>query len=281
MRYIHIENPGSHSRLRVLEKPKPHPQKGQLLIRVHAAALNRADLMQRYGKYPPPPGECDIPGLEISGEVVEIGGEDNQFAVGDKVYALVGSGAFADYCLTHEQLTAKIPPEWDMFHAAALPEALITVHATIFSLGGLLPEQNLLVHGAGSGIGSLAIQMAYQARAHVTTTAGNHEKIMQALNLGARQAINHTTHDFEDLIPEASLDVILDFVGGDYFNKHLHLLKPQGKLVQIACIKGSLVECNITLLMRKRLHILGVVLRSQSLEEKSLLWQQAHHRWQT
>lgn len=276
MRYVHIENPGSHSRLRVLEKPAPQPQKDQLLIRVHAAALNRADLMQRYGKYPPPPGECDIPGLEISGEVVEVGDDVKQFSLGDKVYALVGSGAFADYCLAYESLTAKIPSEWDYLHASALPEALITVHATVFSLGNLQSGQNLLVHGAGSGIGSLAIQMANQSGGHVITTAGNHQKIMQALELGARQAINHHTHDFEDLIPEASLDVILDFVGGDYFNKHLHLLKPQGKLIQIACIKGSLVECNITLLMRKRLHILGFVLRSQSIEEKSLLWKQAH-----
>ncbi len=279
MRYIHVENPGAHSQLVIAEGPSSKYSDSQILVRVRATALNRADLMQRYGKYPPPAGESDIPGLEVAGDVVEVGRKVRQFKPGDRVYGLVGSGAYAELCPVDESLAHLIPPGWDYRLAAALPEALTTVYATLFDLGSLQPGQILLIHGAGSGIASLAIQMAKLTKAKVITTVGDKSKIEKALALGADQVINYKENDFEDLIEEQSINLILDFIGGDYFNKHLHLLRPQGKLIQIACLKGSTVECNLALIMRKRLQITGFVLRPQSIEEKTRLWNLAHKHW--
>ncbi|MGC1182047.1 NAD(P)H-quinone oxidoreductase [Legionella sp.] len=279
MRYIHIVNPGSHSRLVIENGPIPEYKDCQILVRTKATALNRADLMQRYGKYPPPPGESEIPGLEVAGDVVAVGSQVTQFKPGDKVYGLVGSGSYAEYCPVEASLAHQIPKNWDYSHAAALPESLVTVHATLFMLGGLKSDQTLLIHGAGSGITSLGIQMAKKVGATVITTAGNANKIEKAVNLGADQVINYKQQDFEDLIAEQSVDLILDFIGGNYFNKHLHLLKPQSKLVQISCLNGSSVECNLASIMRKRLEIIGFVLRSQTIREKSYLWKSAHQAW--
>ena len=279
MRYIHIENPGVHSQLVIAEGPSCKYSDSQILVRVRATALNRADLMQRYGKYPPPAGESDIPGLEVAGDVVEVGRKVSQFKAGDRVYGLVGSGAYAELCPVDESLAHLIPPGWDYTLAAALPEALTTVYATLFDLGSLQPGQILLIHGAGSGIASLAIQMAKLTKAKVITTVGDKNKIEKALALGADQVIDYKENDFEDLIEEQSINLILDFIGGDYFNRHLHLLRPQGKLIQIACLKGSTVECNLALIMRKRLQITGFVLRPQSIEEKTRLWNLAHKHW--
>lgn len=279
MRYVHIDNPGTHSRLTIEEGSIPEYSDSQILVRVKATALNRADLMQRYGKYPPPAGESDIPGLEIAGEVSAVGSQVTQFQPGDKVYGLVGSGAYAEYCSVEASLAHQIPDGWDYPLATALPESLVTVHATLFSLGALKAGQTLLIHGAGSGISSLAIQMAKQIKAKVITTVGSIDKIEKALQLGADQVINYKTQDFEDLIEEQSVDLIIDFIGGDYFDRHLHLLKTQSKLIQIACLKGSAVDCNLALIMRKRLQIIGFVLRSQSLQEKEQLWKSAHQTW--
>jgi NADPH2:quinone reductase len=279
VRYIHIENPGPNSQLVIAEGPKPEYSDSQILVQVKATALNRADLMQRNGKYPPPNGESDVPGLELAGEVVAVGAKVRQFKPGDRVYGLVGSGAFAEFCPIEETLAHLIPDNWDYTLAAALAEALTTVYATLFDLGSLQSGQTVLIHGAGSGIASLGIQMAKLTHAKVITTVGDNNKINRALSLGADQVIEHKEHDFEDLIEEQSIDLIIDFIGGDYFNKHLHLLKPQGKLIQIACLKGSTVECNLALIMRKRLQIIGFVLRPQSIEEKARLWKLAHERW--
>ncbi|MCW8397615.1 NAD(P)H-quinone oxidoreductase [Legionella sp. PATHC038] len=279
MRYVHIENPGPHNRLVIEKGPTPEYSDSQILVRVKATAINRADIMQRYGKYPPPAGESDILGLEVAGEVIEVGAKVNQFKPGDKVYGLVGSGAYAELCPVEASLAQHIPETWDYTLAAALPEALMTVYATLFDLGMLESGQTLLIHGAGSGIASLAIQMAKLIGAHVITTVGTDNKLDKAIKLGADQVINYQKQDFEDLIEDHSVDLIVDFIGGDYFNKHLHLLKPKSKLIQIACLKGSSVECNLALIMRKRLQIFGFVLRSQSIGEKSKLWTEAHKAW--
>ena len=279
MRYIHIDCPGPHSQLVLTEGPKPKCKASQILVRVKTAALNRADLIQRLGKYPPPMGETDIPGLEVAGDIVAIGNKVTEFKIGDRVYGLVASGAFAQFCPVEASLAHLIPHSWDYTLAAALPEALTTVYATLYDLGSLKPDQTLLIHGAGSGIASLAIQMAKCTQAKIITTVGEAHKIAKALALGASQVINYKDHDFEDLVEEHSVDLILDYIGGDYFNKHLHLLKPCGKLIQIACINGSTVECNLALIMRKRLQIIGFVLRPQSIAEKSRLWQLAHQDW--
>ncbi|WP_454785773.1 NAD(P)H-quinone oxidoreductase [Legionella sp. WA2024007413] len=279
MRYVHIENPGPHNRLIIENGPTPEYSKSQILVHVKATALNRADIMQRYGKYPPPPGESEVLGLEVSGDIVEVGANVTQFKPGDKVYGLVGSGAYAEFCPVEASLAQHIPDTWNYALAAALPESLTTVYATLFDLGRLKPGQTLLIHGAGSGISSLAIQMAKLSQAHVITTVGTDDKLEKARKLGADQVIHYRKQDFEDLIEDHSVDLIIDFVGGDYFNKHLHLLKPQGKLIQIACLKGSSVECNLALIMRKRLQIIGFVLRSQALEEKNKLWTEVHKAW--
>ena len=279
MRYIHIENPGPNSHLVIAEGPKPDYSDSQILVQVKATALNRADLMQRYGTYPPPKGESNIPGLELAGEVVAVGSKVSHFEPGDRVYGLVASGAYAEFCPVEETLAHLIPDNWDYTLAAALPEALTTVYATLFDLGSLQPGQTILIHGAGSGIASLAIQMAKLSNAKVITTVGDKNKIEKAQRLGADQVIEYKEHDFEDLIENDSINLIIDFIGGNYFNKHLNLLKPQGKLIQIACLKGSTVECNLALIMRKRLQIIGFVLRPQSIEEKTRLWKLAHQHW--
>lgn len=279
MRYIHIENPGPNSQLVITDGPTPEYTDTQILVQVKATALNRADIMQRFGKYPPPKGESNIPGLEVAGLVVAVGSKVSQFKPGDKIYGLVGSGAYAEYCSVDESLAHIIPPAWDYELAAALPEALTTVYATLFDIGCLQAKQTILIHGAGSGIASLAIQMAKLTHSKVITTVGDKNKVERALALGADQVIEYNEHDFEDLIEAQSINLIIDFVGGNYFNKHLRLLKPQGKLIQIASLKGSTVECNLALIMIKRLQIIGFVLRPQSLEEKSRLWSLAHQHW--
>ncbi len=279
MRYIHIENPGPHSKLILSTKAAPECRESQILVQVKATALNRADLMQRRGMYPPPVGESDIPGLEVAGDVIAVGSKVDQFKIGDQVYGLVGSGGYGEVCPVEASLAHYIPVNWDYSQAAGLPEALTTVYATLFDLGELKADQTLLIHGAGSGISSLAIQMAALSKAKVITTVGDASKIDKAIALGATQVIHYKENDFEDMIEEQSVDLIIDYIGGDYFNKHLHLLKPQGKLIQLSCIKGNTVECSLALLMRKRLQVNGFVLRAQSIHEKAKLWKSAHKHW--
>ncbi|MBA3536370.1 MAG: NAD(P)H-quinone oxidoreductase [Tatlockia sp.] len=281
MRAIAIENPGPESRLIISEQEIPVCGKEQLLVHVKATAINRADLMQRQGKYPSPPGESTIPGLEVAGEVVAIGEHVNAFKVGDRVYGLVGSGGYADYCCVHQKLAAPIPSNWDYGYAVAIPEALMTAHATVFLLGKLKKNENFLIHAAGSGISCFAIQMAKYKGARVVTTASSDEKIKKAKNLGATRVINYKTEDFAALVEEQSIDLIVDFVGGPYFPKHLKLLKQKGRLVQIAGMLGHQVECDLIPIMRKRLRINGFVLRPQSIPEKAALWKSAHKQWAT
>ncbi len=279
MKCIKITNPGPQSQLVVVEEPTPHYNENQILVAVKATAVNRADLLQRMGSYPPPSGESDTPGLEVAGEVVAIGSHVKQFKIGDRIYGLTASGGYAEFCPVEECLAQKIPQDWGYNTAAGLPEALTTVYATLFDIGYLKAGQTLLIHGAGSGIASLGIQLAKIIGASVITTVGSQEKIKPALALGADIVINYKEQVFQEHIKPDSVDLIIDFIGGDYFNKHLELLKPQGRLVQIACLKGGRVECHLPIIMRKRLHIIGFVLRSQSLEEKSLLWKNAHEHW--
>lgn len=281
MRCVIIDNPGPESRLLIKEEAKPTCDKDQILVRVKATALNRADILQRQGKYPPPAGESTILGMEVAGEVVELGSGVRNFKLGDRVYALVAGGGYAEYCCVHQNLATIIPEQWDFSYAAALPEALMTAHATIFLIGQLKQGQTLLIHAAGSGISSLAIQMARHLGAKVISTTSNQEKIDKALLLGASPLINYNQEDFEAVIGAQSVDVIVDFIGGGYFPKHLRLLKQQGRLVQISCMRGNLVECDLALLMRKRLEIHGFILRAQSIYEKTVLWRTVQQQWST
>lgn len=279
MRYISIDNPGLQSQLIIKERQKPSCSSEELLVQVKATALNRADLLQRQGKYPPPIGESEIPGLEIAGQIVAIGTKVDQFKVGERVYGLVASGGYADYCCIHQSLAAPIPDGWDYSYATAIPEALTTAHATVFLLGQLKQKEHFLIHAAGSGVSSFAIQMAKYKGANVYTTASNEEKITKAKQLGADKIINYKTTDFADIISEQTLDLAVDYIGGPYFSKHLKLLKSKGRLVQIACMQGPRVECDLAALMRKRLQIFGFVLRPQTLREKAALWRSAQKHW--
>jgi NADPH2:quinone reductase len=226
LRCITIINPGPDNRLEITEQNIPLCNPDEILVKVHAAALNRADLLQRQGKYPHPPGESDILGLELSGEVVTLGKNVQKFKLGERVYGLVAGGALAEYCLVNQYLAALIPDHWDYTYAAALPEALTTAHATIFILGELKTDDHLLIHAAGSGISSLAIQMASHIGATVFSTVSNQKKMDMAHALGASTVINYKTQDFATIIKSNSLDLIVDFIGKTYFTKHLECLKP-------------------------------------------------------
>ncbi|MBA2656258.1 MAG: NAD(P)H-quinone oxidoreductase [Tatlockia sp.] len=279
MRYISIDNPGSNNQLRIDEGKVPICRENQLLIRVRATAVNRADLMQRQGKYPAPPGESTIPGLEVAGDVVSLGNSVLNFKVGDRIYGLVSGGGYADYCCVEQQLASIIPDNWDYGYAAAIPEALMTTQATVFSLGELKKNEIFFIHAAGSGISSFAIQMASLSKAKVYSTSSNHEKIAKAKALGATEVFNYKTQNFAELMGDNSVDLIVDFIGGDNFPKHLKLLKTKGRLVQIACMQGHQVGCDLASLMRKRLSIMGFVLRPQSIAEKAKLWTIAQQKW--
>lgn len=282
MKSIEIINPGPNSKLALTDKPIPSYTTSQLLVHVKATALNHADLFQRLGVYPPPPGESETPGLEVAGEVVAVGHQVSSFKPGDRIYGLTGSGGHAEYCPVNASLAHLLPKDWDYTLAAGLPEALTTVYATLFDIGRIKPGQTLLIHGAGSGIASFAIQMAKLAGAKVLTTVGDSNKIKKAYQLGADLVIAHKEQAFDSLIEEQSVDLIIDYLGGDYFNKHLYLLKSKGKLIQIASLKGSHVTLNLGVIMRKRLQLIGFVLRSQTLAEKARLWKKAHqhgHQW--
>ncbi|MDI9819286.1 MULTISPECIES: NAD(P)H-quinone oxidoreductase [unclassified Legionella] len=279
MRCVLIENPGPLSRLVISEQEEPACKSEELLVQVRATALNRADLFQRQGFYPPPAGASVIPGLEIAGEVITTGTEVTRFAVGDLVYGLVPGGGYAEYCCINQNLAQHIPEHWSFLYAAALPEALMTAHASIFLLGQLRQGQTLLIHAAGSGISSLAIQMAKMQGANIISTAGSEEKIAKASNLGAMTLINYEKEDIETVLDEKSIDLIVDFIGGSYFLKHLYLLKTQGKLIQIGAMQGIMSDCNLALVMQKRLQIHGFVLRSQPLFEKAALWESSQQEW--
>lgn len=278
MQAIEIINPGSKSRLSVKQIEIPQCNENELLVKVSATAVNRADILQRLGKYPPPKGAPITPGLEIVGEIVTIGDNVNRFKKGDYILGLVAGGGYAEYCIVHAELAIAVPKNYSDIEAAALPEALVTAHATLFEIGQLQSNETLLIHGAGSGIASLAIQMAKLVGARVITTVSTKNKAEKALALGADNVINYKNCQWADAIQQP-VHIIIDFIGGDYFSQHLMLLEPKGRLVQIACMAGHRVACSLLPIIQKSLHIEGFVLRSQSIEEKTTLWQSVIERW--
>lgn len=263
MKAIEIQNQS----LVLCERPKPKPAKSEILIKVKAAGVNRPDILQRIGLYPPPEGITDIPGLEVSG-VVEKG--HKRFKEGDEVCALLAGGGYAEYVVAPEEQCLIKPANLSFVEAAALPECVFTVWNNVFVIGELKENQNFLVHGGSSGIGSFAIQMALAKGANVYTTVGNPEKYKACKDLGA-YVVNYKENAFEDILEHVGFDLILDMVGGDYTMKNLNLLKDNGRLVQIAFLKGKRAEIDLSLLMRKRLHVTGSTLRTRPLAEKSKL----------
>jgi NADPH2:quinone reductase len=266
MKAIVITQPGGPEVLQIAERPRPQPAPGEVLIKVAAAGVNRPDVAQRKGSYPPPPGvPKDIPGLEVAGIIVETGSDCRRWNVGDKVCALVAGGGYAEYCAAPEGQCLPIPGNLSFAEAASLPETFFTVWSNVFDRGRLQPGESLLVHGGSSGIGVAAIQMAKATGSTVYVTAGSADKCRFCEQLGATSAVNYQTENFKDALLNATegrgVDVILDMIGGDYTADNLQLLVPDGRLVLINTMKGKDATLDLSLVMRKRLTITGSTLR--------------------
>ena len=266
----------------LIDVPQPGPH--DLLIRVAATGLNRGDLLQVMGMYPPPPGAPQTLGLEASGTVVATGANVSRFKAGDQVCVLVAGGGYAEYCVAHEGSALPVPKGVSLVDAAALPEAHFTVWTNVVDRGRLKPGETLLVHGGSSGIGTAAIQL-FAARGHrVFTTAGSADKCDACVKFGAAKAVNYREADFAEVVRAetggAGVDVILDMVGGDYIKKNIGLLKTEGRLVNIAFQQGAEATLNLLVLMLKRLTITGSTLRARTSAEKAEIAQSVHaHVW--
>jgi NADPH2:quinone reductase len=275
MKCIEISTPGGPEVLVPAERPTPAPKAGEILVKVAAAGVNRPDVAQRSGKYPPPPGASDLPGLEIAGEVAACGADVKLWKPGDKVCALVHGGGYAEFCVVPEVQALPIPKGLSALEAASLPETFFTVWSNVFDRGRLAPGESLLVQGGTSGIGVTAIQMAKAMGNRVFATAGSDEKCAACVKLGAEKAINYKTQDFAAEIKTATagkgVNVILDMVGGDYVPREIASLAEDGRLVFIAVLGGWKTEVNITDIMRKRLIVTGSTLRPRPVAFKGAI----------
>ena len=269
---IEISTPGEPDVLVPTERPMPVAGTNELLIDVAAAGVNRPDVMQRRGKYPPPPGASDIPGLEVAGTVAALGDGVRDFRVGDRVCALVSGGGYAEYCVAPAPQCLPVPAGLDVVAAAAIPETFFTVWTNVFERGRLNTGESILIHGGSSGIGTTAIQLAHAWGARVFATAGSPEKCRACETLGAERAINYRDEDFVAAVRDATsgrgVDVVLDMVGAEYFPRNLEVLAIEGRLVEIATQRGAKVELNLQTVMQRRLTITGSTLRARSIEEK-------------
>ncbi|MNE27757.1 Phthiocerol synthesis polyketide synthase type I PpsC [compost metagenome] len=273
MRVIEIEGgQGPADALRLAERPLPAPAAGEIRVRVRAAGVNRPDIVQREGRYPPPPGASDILGLEIAGEVDAVGDGVARWSVGDRVCALLGGGGYADYAVVDARHALPVPDGLDFVEAAALPETAFTVFANVFEGGGLKAGETLLIHGATSGIGVMAIQMAKAAGARVIATSRSAAKAEAAHALGADVSLDATNGDLLEAIrAEGGADVVLDMVGAAYAELNLNALKPGGRWVVIATLTGALAQIDLMRVMLKRVVLTGSTLRSRPADEKARL----------
>ncbi|MBN9147856.1 MULTISPECIES: NAD(P)H-quinone oxidoreductase [unclassified Nitrobacter] len=275
MTVIGISKPGGPEVLVPESRPVPVPDTNEILIRVEVAGVNRPDLLQRIGNYPPPPGASDLPGLEVAGEVVALGEGVSRYKPGDKVMSLVSGGGYAQFCVAHESIAMAIPPGLSMLEAGATPETLMTVWHNVFERGALKANETLLIHGGSSGIGTMAIQLAKAFGAKVIVTVGSKDKADACLTLGADHAINYRTHDFvaevKALTSGGGADVILDMVGGDYIERNYAAAAIEGRIVQIAFLSGAKAAVNFGKLMVKRLHHTGSTLRPRSISDKAAI----------
>lgn len=272
MTYIRIERPGPPEMLVPARMPVPAPGPGEVLIQVAAAGINRPDMLQREGGYPPPPGASDVPGLEVAGTVVAVGEGVARWQVGQPVMALVISGGYAEYCVAPAVQVLPIPTSLSMVEAGGIPETFFTVWANVFDRGRLQAGESFLVHGGSSGIGTTAIQLAHAFGAKVLATVGSADKQRACEALGAQRAIDYRTEDFVAVVKAETdgkgVDVILDMVGGPYVERNLHALAVEGRLVQIAWLQGAKVQANFMPVMLKRLTWTGSTLRPRSVEQK-------------
>ncbi len=280
MTCVEIATPGGPEVLRLAERALPKPAPGEVLIAVAAAGVNHVDLLQRRGRYPPPPGASDVPGLEVAGTVARVGDGVDGLRSGDPVCALLAGGGYATYCAAPAGQVLPVPDGLDMIAAAALPEAVFTVWTNLFDRARLSAGERLLVHGGTSGIGVTAIQLARAFGARVFATAGTAEKCAVCERLGAERAIDYRQADFvvEIAALAGEVDVILDMVGGDYFARNLEVLATEGRLVQIAFMAGAKVEVDLMAVMRKRLTITGSTLRARAVEDKAAIAKAVHSR---
>lgn len=278
MRVVEIAKFGGPEGLQVADRPVPVPGPGEVLIKVVAAGVNRPDVVQRYGKYPPPPGASDLPGLEVSGHVVARGEGVVQWQEGDALCALVSGGGYAEYCVAPQAQCLRLPGGLSLVEGAALPETFFTVWTNVFERGRLVKGEHILVHGGTSGIGTTAIQLAVAFGATVWATAGSDRKTAACEALGAARGFNYRTIDWVAALREATggrgVDVVLDIVGGDYVARNLDALAVEGRLVQIAFLKSAKVEIDLMQVMRRRLTITGSTLRPRTVEEKGAIARQ-------
>ena len=275
MKCIEISKPGGPEVLVPAEKPTPSPKANEILVKVAAAGVNRPDIAQRAGKYPPPPDASPLPGLEIAGEVAACGSNAKMWKPGDQVCALAHGGGYAEYCVVPEVQALPVPKGLSAVEAASLPETFFTVWSNVFDRGRLAPGESLLVQGGSSGIGVTAIQIAAAMGNRVFATAGSDEKCAACVKLGAEKAINYRTQDFAAEVKAATggkgVDVVLDMVGGDYVPREIACLAEDGRLVFIAVLGGWKTEMNITDIMRKRLSVTGSTLRPRPVAFKGAI----------
>jgi len=285
MKAISIERIGGPEVLKVVARLKPKPASNDLLIRVRAIGVNRADCLQRAGTYPTPPGTrwSDVPGLELAGEVVDVGADVEGFDVGDRVFGLVAESAYAELALLDHRLALRIPSAIDFVTAAGIVEVFATANETVFELGGLAPGETVLVHAGASGVGTAAIQMAKSMDCTVYATAGSQMKAERILDLGADLAIPYKTRDFVEETLRASsgqgVDLVEDFVGADYLARNLAVLKPLGRLVLVGLMGKPTCRFDPAIMLRKRLTIRGFTLRAQSIPEKQAIVKRLAERW--
>ncbi|MEH6474482.1 MAG: NAD(P)H-quinone oxidoreductase [Sneathiella sp.] len=273
MTAIEIKEFGGPENLVPTTRPVPSPSTDEVLIQVSAAGVNRPDVLQRMGGYSPPPGASDLPGLEVAGTIVAVGGGVSRFKVGDAVCALVAGGGYAEYCVAPAVQCLAVPDGYDMIKAAAVPETYFTVWTNVFDRGRLKGGETFLVHGGASGIGTTAIQLAKAFGARVFATASTDEKCREIEALGAERGINYKTEDYVEVVKSLTdgngVDLILDMVGGDYIQRNISALAMEGRLVYIAFLGGAKAEVNFAPVMMKRLTITGSTLRPQSVQAKS------------
>jgi NADPH:quinone reductase len=281
-RVVDVPVPGAPQPLVLCSKPVPKPGPGELLVCVHAAGVNLADVKQSSGTYDMPPGAGSIPGLEIAGEVIGFGAGTSRFRPGDRVCALVIGGGYAEYCVVPEVQCLPIPGELDMVEAAGLPEAVFTVWMALFEQARLGPGETALVHGGAGGIGTAAIQMAKAAGARVLATAGSDERCARCVELGAEIAVNYRNADFgevfADRLGESAVDVIVDTVGAPHVNSNLRLLAMEGRLCYLAGDGGRTVELNLLPVIQKRIKVTGASLRRRPVHEKGVMRAAIEHR---
>ncbi len=275
MTAIGIKTPGGPEALAPEERPVPQPGPTEVLVRVKAAGVNRPDVMQRKGHYPPPPGAPDIPGLEIAGDVVAIGTNVTRWKIGDRICGLVAGGGYAEYCVADESNALSIPKGFSYVEAAALPETFMTVWHNVFERGALKAGESVLIHGGSSGIGTTAIMLAKQFGATVFITAGSAEKCEACRKIGADVAIDYNKEDFVTVVKEATgkkgVDLILDMIGGDYVDRNFEAAAVEGRVVQIATQKGTKVTTDLRRLMLKRLTHTGSTLRARPVADKAAI----------